>query len=175
MNAEQAWDHFVQQVMNVAGGIEQPERAVAAGKLYAALCVAEALAAANLAAGLACKQSWENAMAQAQEARKPTSESWIQLEALLEDYMGSEVDREMANAIKALAKGYAHDHAYAAAAVAEARAPLVEALETGLFQLEIYPNHVYRELGKGRRDKRGWCDLCDALDDVRAALAKETP
>ena len=62
------------------------------------------------------------------------------------------------------------------AAVAEARAPLVEALETGLFQLEIYPNHVYRELGKGRRGKRGWCDLCDALDDVRAALAaKETP
>ena len=44
MNAEQAWDHFVQQVMNVAGGIEQPERAVAAGKLYAAHAVAEARA-----------------------------------------------------------------------------------------------------------------------------------
>ena len=44
MNAEQAWDHFVRQVMNVAGGIEQPERAVAAGKLYAAHAVAEARA-----------------------------------------------------------------------------------------------------------------------------------
>ena len=44
MSAEQAWDHFVRQVMNVAGGIEQPERAVAAGKLYAAHAVAEARA-----------------------------------------------------------------------------------------------------------------------------------
>ena len=44
MNTEQAWDHFVRQVMNVAGGIEQPERAVAAGKLYAAHAVAEARA-----------------------------------------------------------------------------------------------------------------------------------
>ena len=73
-------------------------------------------------------------------------------------------------------KAVANVDAAVAACVAEARAPLVEALETGLFQLEIYPNHVYRELGKGRRGKRGWCDLCDALDDVRAALAaKETP
>ena len=44
MNAEQAWDHFVQQVMNVAGGIEEPTRAIAAGKLYAAHAVAEARA-----------------------------------------------------------------------------------------------------------------------------------
>jgi len=44
MNAEQAWDHFVQQVMNVAAGIEEPTRAVAAGKLYAAHAVAEARA-----------------------------------------------------------------------------------------------------------------------------------
>ena len=58
---------------------------------------------------------------------KMTSESWIQLEALLEDYMGSEVDREMANAIKALAKGYAHDRA--AACVAEALADPLAALE----------------------------------------------
>jgi hypothetical protein len=44
MNAEQAWDHFVQQVMNVAGGIEEPTRAIAAGKLYAAHAVAQARA-----------------------------------------------------------------------------------------------------------------------------------
>jgi hypothetical protein len=44
MNAEQAWDHFVRQVMNVAGGIEEPTRAIAAGKLYAAHAVAEARA-----------------------------------------------------------------------------------------------------------------------------------
>ena len=44
MNTEQAWDHFVRQVMNVAGGIEEPTRAIAAGKLYAAACVTEARA-----------------------------------------------------------------------------------------------------------------------------------
>jgi len=44
MSAEQAWDHFVRQVMNVAGGIEEPTRAIAAGKLYAAHAVAEARA-----------------------------------------------------------------------------------------------------------------------------------
>ena len=44
MNTEQAWDHFVRQVMNVAGGIEEPTRAIAAGKLYAAHAVAEARA-----------------------------------------------------------------------------------------------------------------------------------
>ena len=55
---------------------------------------------------------------------KMTSESWIQLEALLEDYMGSEVDREMANAIKALAKGYAHDRAAACVAEANGAVPV---------------------------------------------------
>jgi len=44
MNTERAWDHFVRQVMNVAGGIEEPTRAIAAGKLYAAHAVAEARA-----------------------------------------------------------------------------------------------------------------------------------
>ena len=44
MNTEQAWDHFVRQVVNVAGGIEEPTRAIAAGKLYAAACVTEARA-----------------------------------------------------------------------------------------------------------------------------------
>ena len=96
------------------------------------------------------------------------SESWIQLEALLEDYMGSEVDREMANAIKALAKGYAHD--VAAACVAEARAPLVEALRDCHALLQD-AHYEYDLLG------RNFCgpDVAKVIEAAAAALAKETP
>jgi len=136
MNAEQAWDHFVQQVMNVAGGIEQPERAVAAGKLYAAAAVAEALA-----------QEW----------------------AVLD---GPEIDYTKLSAEQENLYCYAFNTGSKAAGeqmVAEARAPLVEALRAAL---------------RRRCDNRK-CSFCEYLHDeqpeeyeLRAAAAlaaKETP
>jgi len=39
---DEAWDRFVEKVRQVAAGIEEPTRAVAAGKVYAAAAVAEA-------------------------------------------------------------------------------------------------------------------------------------
>jgi len=49
---------------------------------------------------------------------------------------------------------------------------LVAALEAALFQMEIYPDHTYYAFGHDGRSKRHWCDLCDRIDDARAALAK---
>jgi len=51
-------------------------------------------------------------------------------------------------------------------------ADLVAALEAALFQMEIYPDHTYYAFGHDGRSKRHWCDLCDRIDDARAALAK---
>ena len=44
---------------------------------------------------------------------------------------------------------------------------LVAALETAKHQLSNYPNHTYTP---GRT--KNWCDLCDDIDEIDAALAK---
>ena len=54
----------------------------------------------------------------------------------------------------------------------EVNADLLAALEAALFQMEIYPDHTYYAFGHDGRSKRHWCDLCDRIDDARAALAK---
>jgi len=135
MNAEQAWDHFVQQVMNVAGGIEQPERAVAAGKLYAAAAVAEALA-----------QEW----------------------AVLD---GPEIDYTKLSAEQENLYCYAFNTGSKAAGeqmVAEARAPLVEALEAVCAVWDDWNMGILEQILPPR--------LANVRAQAHAALAKgETP